>query len=280
MRLNEYLVVNTDDSMDDYGLFTPWVELFNSSYGSVDIKGCYLSDDPSNLKKYQIPAGDIRTMVQPRQFVIFRADNDGLKGTFHLNFDLENADEVIFTKGDGITIVDRIKIRHDLSENVSFGREVDGEGSIDGSGEGWVVLSHTSPATNNTVIDAETKADKMREMDPYGWMMALLAMSVVFIALIILYLIFKNIGKVNIRKEAKKAAAIAAPAAPVAAIAPAKKTAGSEDEINAAIVAALEAWMEDTQVHDVESFVLTINPVQSAWNDKHQMLMQLPQMKK
>ena len=40
MRLNEYLVVNTDDFQDDFGQHNAWFELFNSSYGTVDIAGC------------------------------------------------------------------------------------------------------------------------------------------------------------------------------------------------------------------------------------------------
>ena len=31
MRLNEYLVVNTDDFQDDFGQQNAWIELFNSS---------------------------------------------------------------------------------------------------------------------------------------------------------------------------------------------------------------------------------------------------------
>ena len=52
MRLNEYLIVNTTDFQDDFGQHNGWFELFNTSYGTVDIGGCYISNDPKNLKKY------------------------------------------------------------------------------------------------------------------------------------------------------------------------------------------------------------------------------------
>ena len=42
MRINEYLVFNTDDYQDDFGQQSSWIELFNSSYGTVDLGGCYL----------------------------------------------------------------------------------------------------------------------------------------------------------------------------------------------------------------------------------------------
>ena len=282
MRLNEYLVINTDDYQDDYGQQSAWIEIFNASYGTVDIGGCYLSDDPSNLKKYQIPGGDILTKIKPRQHVIFWADNQPYRGTFHVNFDLLGADEIIFTKGDGKSIIDRIKVEPALKDstmaNRSYGRLEDGVGSITGDGEGWVMLERTSASTNNAMVDKTAKPQRMKEMDPYGWMMAVLAMSVVFLALIILYFIFKQISKIYTRPaktqdNAKNtAAASSAPAAPA-------DSKGSEDEINAAIVAALEMWMESNQLHDEESFVLTIAPSHSAWNDKHELLTKLPRMK-
>lgn len=281
MRLNEYLVINTNDYQDDFGQQSAWIEIFNASYGTVDIGGCYLSDDPDNLTKYAIPGGDILTKIPPRQHVIFWADNQPFRGTFHTNFDLMNADEIIFTKGDGSSIIDRIKVEKCLKDstlaNVSFGRTQDGEGSIDGEGEGWAVLERTSPSTNNAMIDKASKPQKMKEMDPYGWMMAVLAMSVVFIALIILYFIFKQIGKINIRNAAKQAEKDK-PAVQKIAAKPGKKD--ESGETFAAIAMALNLWIEENEAHDDESYVLTIDRVKSAWNSIDQMLLKVPVIKK
>ena len=281
MRLNEYLVINTNDYQDDFGQQSAWIEIFNASYGTVDIGGCYLSDDPDNLTKYAIPGGDILTKIPPRQHVIFWADNQPFRGTFHTNFDLMDADEIIFTKGDGSSIIDRIKVEKCLKDstlaNVSFGRTQDGEGSIDGEGEGWAVLERTSPSTNNAMIDKASKPQKMKEMDPYGWMMAVLAMSVVFIALIILYFIFKQIGKLNIRNAAKQAEKDK-PAVQKIAAKPGKKD--ESGETFAAIAMALNLWIEENEAHDDESYVLTIDRVKSAWNAIDQMLLKVPEIKK
>ena len=258
MRLNEYLVINTDDFQDDFGQQSAWFELFNASYGTVDIGGCYLSDDPNNLKKYQIPGSDVMTQIKPRQHALFWADNQPYRGTFHVNFDLANATEIIFTKGDGKTIVDRIKVRHDLPENVSFGRTEDGIGSVDGKGEGWTVLERTSPSTNNAMVDKAAKPDRMKAIDPYGWIMALTAMSVVFTALILLYFLFKAIGNANIKASNKKAAAAAGAASTAA-----PKTDFGEvpAETYAAIATAMHLYMVDEEAHDEEPFVVTMNPV-------------------
>ena len=52
MRINEVLVINEDNFVDDYGKRHAWIELFNNSAGSVNIAGCYLTNDKSNPKKY------------------------------------------------------------------------------------------------------------------------------------------------------------------------------------------------------------------------------------
>lgn len=55
VKLNEVLVVNEDNFVDDYGKRHPWFELFNNSAGTVDLRGCFLTNDKSNPRKYMIP---------------------------------------------------------------------------------------------------------------------------------------------------------------------------------------------------------------------------------
>ncbi|MBR3065179.1 MAG: OadG family protein [Bacteroidales bacterium] len=277
MRLNEYLVVNTDDFQDDFGQQNAWFELFNSSYGTVDIGGCYLSDDANNLKKYAIPGGDLMTKVKPRQHVLFWADNQPYRGTFHVSFDLANAKEIILTKGDGKTIIDRIPVRHDLGDNTSFGRSMDGEGSITGDCEGWQVMERTSPSTNNTLIDKAAKPDKMKAMDPYGLILALTAMSVVFLALILLYFIFKAIGNANIKAGKKRSAASAGTDVK------ASQYGEVPGEVYAAIATAMHLYNEDSETHDEESFVVTLHHTDrtySPWSSKIYTLRETPQVNK
>ena len=277
MRLNEYLVVNTDDFQDDFGQHSAWFELFNSSYGTVEIGGCYLSDDPADLKKYAIPGGDIKTKIKPRQHILFWADNQPFRGTFHVSFDLASAEEIILTKSDGQTIIDRIKVRHDLPDNVSFGRTMDGQGSVTGDGEGWDVMDRTSPDTNNALIDKAAKADRMKDIDPYGWVLALTAMAVVFAALILLYFIFKGIGNANIRAGKKRSAAAAGDnaAAPQYGEVP--------GEVYAAIATAMHLYNEDDGNHDEESFIVTLHHTDrtySPWSSKIYTLRETPQVNK
>ena len=286
MRLNEYLIINTNDFQDDFGQQNSWFEIFNASYGTVDIGGCYLSDDPDNLKKYAIPGGDVLTAIPPRQHVLFWADNEPNHGTFHVNFDLKNAKEIIFTKGDGKSIIDRIVIndayRDSSKANVSFGRLEDGIGSITGDGEGWGELNVTSPSTNNAMIDKAAKPDRMREIDPHGWIMAVTAMSVVFTALILLYLIFKQVGKFNVKRANKEKKEVKASEPAKAEAKPAVKG-DVPAETYAAIVTALHLYIEDNEAHDEESDILTqvhTDRTYSPWNAKVYAIRQAPQLNK
>ena len=281
MRLNEYLVVNTDDFEDDFGHKNGWFELFNTSYGTVDIGGCFLTTDESNLKMYSIPKGDVLTKVKPRQHILFWADAQPFRGTFHTNFTLEEAEEIILVSSDGRTILDRIKIRKDLMPNQSFGREVDGIGTYgeEADGEGWTVMAKTSPSTNNKTLDGESKGQRLKTSDPFGIIMAITSMSVVFSALIILYLVFKNIGKASIRSGQKKSDKVTKSDDKV----PDNKYEEVSGEVYAAIATALHLYREENEAHDFENTVLTIDTVKKAyspWSSKIYTLRETPQLRK
>ena len=93
MRINEVLVINEDNFVDDYGKRHGWIELFNTSAGTVNIAGCFLTDDKNNPKKYPIPKGDVLTQIPPHQHTLFWADGEPNRGTFHVNFTLDPSKE-------------------------------------------------------------------------------------------------------------------------------------------------------------------------------------------
>ncbi len=277
LRLNEFLVINTDDFQDDFGQHNAWFEVFNSGYGTADIGGCYLSNDPDNLKKYCIPRGDILTAIKPRQHIIFWADDQAYRGTFHVNFKLEGSEYLILTANDGRTIIDQVSIPADLEPNQSYGRFMDGIGSYgpESNNEGWSVMKRTSPSTNNYSLDGLTKSDRMKNTDPYGWIMAIMAMSVVFSALVLLYLAFKGIGNLSIHALQKKSDTHYQSTKVSIA-----ETSGEE---YAAIATALFLYANENEIHDVENTILTIDKIRrdySPWSAKYQMFRQVPNIKK
>ena len=272
MRINEFMVANTGDLQDDFGVHGQWIELFNSSYGTVDISGCYLTNDPDNLTKYMFPKGDLITKIKPRQFAVVWADGDQTKGTLYTNFTFAPGDELLFVGGDGKTIIDRVKVPSNLADNQSYARATDGNGE-------WAPAQHTTPRAANVTHMEETKSQKMARIDPHGWIMALTAMSVVFTALIILYLIFKFVGKASIKSGIKKTAKSNAPEDVKAAAAASGEAATGETY--AAIAMALHLFNEENDTHDEESFVVTLHHTDrtySPWSSKIYSLRQAPQI--
>jgi Na+-transporting methylmalonyl-CoA/oxaloacetate decarboxylase gamma subunit len=102
-------------------------------------------------------------------------------------------------------------------------------------------------------------------------------MSVVFLALILLYFIFKGIGNANIRAGKKRSAAVAGTDV--------KASAYGEvpGEVYAAIATAMHLYQQDDENHDEESFVVTLHHTDrtySPWSSKIYTLRQTPQVNK
>ncbi len=264
MRINEVLVINEDNFVDDYGKRHAWIELYNSSAGMVNIAGCYLTDDKNNPRKYPIPKGDVLTQIQPNQHTLFWADGMADRGTFHVNFKLDPSREnyVALYDADGKTLIDEITIPAGQVADVSYGRKVDGQ-------EEWAQLTKVTPSTNNLTLDTNDKIENFKNNDSWGVGMTITAMAVVFLGLILLYLIFKQVGKAAIAAGKRNAQKAGAP----------EGTAPNEvsGEVFAAIATALYEMNDDN--HDIEHTVLTIRKVRRAyspWNSKIYTLRETP----
>ncbi len=267
MRINEVLVINEDNFMDDYGRRSGWIELFNTSAGTVNIGGCFLTDDKNNPKKYPIPKGDVLTKIPPGQHILFWADDMADRGTFHVNFKLDPNKEnyIAFYDTDGRTLVDEIVIPAGQQADISYGRLMDGQAA-------WGILPKVTPSTNNVTLDTNEKIESFKQNDSWGVAMTITAMTVVFLALILLYLIFKQVGKMAMaasRRNMQKAAGGAS------------VSAGTDEEISAEVLAAIGTALYELEenVHDVENTVLTINKVTrnySPWSSKIYSLREIP----
>lgn len=127
LKINELMASNGTTVMDNFFQYNDWIEIYNSG-GIVNLAGYYLSDDPLNLTKYQIPATNAGvTTILPNGYLIFWADKDNAtQGENHTNFTLSsNGESVILTMPDGVTIVDQIDFPQQASD-ISYGRSCDG----------------------------------------------------------------------------------------------------------------------------------------------------------
>lgn len=275
LHINEIMVNNQTNYIDRYGEHTPWIEIYNNSAATTNIGGCFLSNDPNNLKKYPITRGDRNTIIGPRQFIIFWADDDATRGTFHVNFLLDpNRDNTVYLSDASGKLINELTVPASASSSAdkSYGRKTDG-------GKELGVLEKPTPNVNNVFADQDTKNVRFAKYDPTGLGMTITAVSVVFLALILLFIIFKQVGKFYIKKERKKAAAAKGEPEPKVKV-KAKDLEGISGEVCAAIAAAIYEMQND--LHDIEDTILTIEKTTvnySPWSSKLYGLRQTPQVK-
>jgi Na+-transporting methylmalonyl-CoA/oxaloacetate decarboxylase gamma subunit len=266
LRLNEILVYNDSSAVDDFGMRTPWIEIFNSAYNTVNIGGCFLTDDLDNPTKYWIPTGITSTKIPGRNYIVFWADNHPTRGVFHLNFTLSEGKTIALFDANGKTLIDKIEIPVGQKPDITYGRKIT-------DSEEWVYLDKSTPGANNDYTRKKSSGEKFVEFDPYGIGMTVIAMMVVFSALAILFIIYKNLGRFFINRGAAAKKSVTSEI----------KTAGAQPhvamsgEVNAAI--ALTLHLYQSELHDYENTVLTIQKVSrtySPWSSKIYTLRKTP----
>lgn len=264
--LNEVLSLNEGNFQDDYGVHNAWIEVFNKSYGTVDIAGYKLAvyNGTGDTVYYNVPKGDVLTKIKPRQHALFWADGLPNRGTFHTSCTLDSiGGNWVGLYDNGGKLIDEVEVPT-LEADHSYAR-------VDDANPEWVVKggdeasSYVTPSTNNMTIEKNIKQEKFAEQDSSGVGMSITAMLVVFSGLILLYVLFRMLGKsMQSKKSTENKQEVMTENKPVA------KTEGKEGEVYAAIAMALHEEMNN--VHDIESGILTITRRTSAWNAKHLML--------
>jgi len=273
--------------MDDYGQRNGWVEVTNTSYGTVNMGGCFFTDDKNNLKKSTISKNDLATQLGKRQVVVFQGSGDNSQGTFYLNFKIRKGSTIYLVSNDGRTIVDSIYVPENLPKGMSISKFAN-----DNKKMKFIVdpnPSSPTPGSMNGDANAESNAQKIARTDPHGFILTLTSVSVVFCALAILWFLFWILFE---RPAKRKKAAEAAALLP-------KKTSGKpgtvtpevaaaigmaldldcSGEVYAAIATALHLYLSES-VHDTESYTITIKPTEGAWKTHGQTFRKLPKGKK
>lgn len=258
LRINEVLVLNQTNYIDDFGQHSPWIEFFNSAYNTVDMGGLYLTNDLDKPTMYQIAKGDPITKIAPQNYLVFWGDDQSTRGIRHLNFDLRTSKLVALFDANGRTMIDVIRLDQVHRTDTTFGRIYDG-------GSDWGFLDKSTPGANNNTKIVITSAEKFGKVDPTGIGMTIIAMTVVFAALAVLYAFFKNVAKLYtidysrffVRRQKTTIEK------------PSENLVEHTGEVNAAIAMALHLYRN--QLHDLENTVLTIRKVSrtySPWSSK------------
>ena len=274
LRINEVMVTNDSSLVDEYGNRAAWIELFNSNFAPLEISSVYITNDRNNPRKHPVPLGDVNTKIPKRQHVVFFADGEPNKGTFHTNFILTPGEDnwIGVYDANGKTLIDEVVIPAALLPNQSYARTADGTGE-------WAVRTggaddYITPSSANIIRDSNDKIALFAERDEYGFGMTVMAMGIVFTALLLLCLCFYGIGKIGASVSRMNKARAQGDAAAPANI---KSTTHDSGEEIAAIVMALH---EHLNAHDSESAILTINKVKRAyspWSSKIYGLREVPE---
>lgn len=270
------MVQNDSSVVDDYGMRHGWIELYNATHASMEISSIYLTNDSTKPTLYPVPLGDVNTEIPALQHVIFWADGEPNKGTFHISFKINPGETIYIFDADQETVLDKVTIPADLKANTTFARKADGKGGM--NQDAWEVRDggdkYITPSSNNIIVDTNTKVESFRILDENGFVLTLMAMGIVFAALLVLSLCFYAISKIGslVSKINKMRSQGVDPKTVSKADAPAHD---SGEEI-AAIVMALH---EHLNAHDQENTILTINKVKKAyspWSSKIYGLRELP----
>ncbi|MBI1267279.1 MAG: hypothetical protein GC193_07610 [Cryomorphaceae bacterium] len=146
--INEIVASNNTGIQDDFFQSNDWVEFYNNG-GIVNLAGYYLTDNPQNLTKWQIPAtnGGLTTIL-PNSYQIFWLDNDIDQGEDHVGFTLSrDGESLILVMPDGLTIVDHIDFPAQQTD-ISYGRSCDGCPD-------WIFFDIPTPDATNGYIQPE-----------------------------------------------------------------------------------------------------------------------------
>ena len=127
LAINEVMTRNASTLIDPAdGQAEPWFEIYNAGVKSVDLGGMYVSDNPSNPRRFRFASG---TVVPALGSLVFWADNEPQQGSDHVNFTLYgNGGQIRLTAADGVTLVDSLVIPS-LPQDISWARFPDQSGS-------------------------------------------------------------------------------------------------------------------------------------------------------
>jgi gliding motility-associated-like protein len=124
--INEFSCSNLNTVQDAFGENEDWVELYNSGATAVNLTGYFLTDDPSDLQKYEIP---MVTPINPGARKMIFCSNRKLvqANEIHTSFKLRQSNGEWFILSDaGGTIIDSVHLGSRRTQiNHSHGRTTD-----------------------------------------------------------------------------------------------------------------------------------------------------------
>ncbi len=292
IKLNEVLTDNQSSLIDEYGTRHAWVEIANISHSTYNIRGMYLTTDRSVLDKSMsvpervkrmsiIPNGEARTNLSGRQLIVFQLNSQPAKGSLHLavKIDPTKPTWIALYNGNATQLIDSVTVPV-LQADQSYARIAN-----NGTQADWEVKSgdRVTLGIQNITTVSESKVEKFKREDPYGFAMAIMAMGIVFLCLALLWIFFTLFGMFMRHQEAAKKVINKQPIKPITKtvektmevghktgiiLQEGLKTKGIDKEVYLAVIGmALQQYQDD--VHDMESGIITIKHRDTGWDDEY-----------
>lgn len=137
---------------DEDGAFTDWIEIHNPSLSATNLGGFYLTDNATNLTKWQLPA---QTIPAGGYIVVFASGkNRAIAGAqLHTSFSLDADGEFLaLVASNGTTIVSSFGTAFPKQySDISYGHQTSGANPTLRTNQPGYLVSHT-PGAANTVI--------------------------------------------------------------------------------------------------------------------------------
>ena len=139
--INEFMAGNSTTISDENGEFDDWLELYNPSDVSVQLKGKFLTDSKNNLSKWEFE-NDLE--IGPKEILFIWCDEDSSQGPLHTNFKLNKEGEFLaIVDADSSTFLDSLTYPSQ-KEDTSYGRNINDLQS-------WSFMEPT-PGEMNTMV--------------------------------------------------------------------------------------------------------------------------------
>jgi hypothetical protein len=150
LAINELMASNDTTITDNFNEYDDWVELYNYGEMAVYLGDLYLSDDPDNPTRWQMP--DI--WIQSREFLLIWTDNDEEQGDLHSSFSLSAG-------GEFIGIFDNDVNSNSLIDGLEFNaQEPDQAYGRLPNGTGPFQILPATPGSSNEVSSSLNKAEE------------------------------------------------------------------------------------------------------------------------
>lgn len=139
--INEFMASNTGTLADPQGQYDDWIELRNLTGAAIDLTGLYLTDEPSNPRKWAFPSG---TTIPANSYLLVWADENGTATPgLHASFKLSASGEQIYlidSDANNNQVLDAITFGTQTSD-VSYGRSA-------ANADVWTTMTATPNAAN------------------------------------------------------------------------------------------------------------------------------------